>query len=90
MDEPPLYSAPVKHSVTIAGHQTSISLEPVFWTELRQVAAEEGLALNALIARIDDERLEAMRGGGTRNPANLASAVRCWLWARRVGRVSEA
>ncbi|MBM3928448.1 MAG: ribbon-helix-helix domain-containing protein, partial [Sphingomonadales bacterium] len=53
------FVGPVKRSVTIAGHQTSISLEPVFWTALEQAAAEEGLPLNALIAQIDVLRIAA-------------------------------
>ena len=67
---------PVKRSVMIAGHATSISLEPVFWDALRDAAAEERLPLNALIARIDAERVKAP------NPANLASAIRVWLLER--------
>ncbi len=67
---------PVKRSVMIAGHATSISLEPVFWDALREAAAAEKLPLNALVARIDAERIEA------RNPANLASAIRVWLFER--------
>ncbi|MCI4588686.1 ribbon-helix-helix domain-containing protein [Sphingobium sp. BYY-5] len=72
---PPL-APPVKRSVTIAGHQTAISLEPIFWDTLRRVAAEENVPINALIARIDVARLAA-------DPApNLASAIRCWLFDR--------
>jgi predicted DNA-binding ribbon-helix-helix protein len=73
--EPPP-SLPVKRSVTIAGHETSIALEPVFWIALERSAAEENLPLNALIARIDAGRLEQVP------PANLASAIRQWLFAR--------
>jgi len=70
------YGVPVKRSVTIAGHETSIALEPLFWAALERTAADQGLPLNALIARIDAERLEAAA------PPNLASAVRQWLFAR--------
>ena len=52
---------PVKRSVLIAGHATSISLEPVFWEALREAAAAEGLPLNALVARIDAARIAAPR-----------------------------
>jgi predicted DNA-binding ribbon-helix-helix protein len=66
----------VKRSVTIAGHQTAISLEPIFWDALRQAALDENVPINALIARIDVARLAA-------DPApNLASAIRCWLFDR--------
>jgi predicted DNA-binding ribbon-helix-helix protein len=61
----------------IAGHATSVSLEPVFWEALRAAAEAEGLPLNALVARIDAERvLEA-------DPPNLGSAIRVWLFERR-------
>ncbi len=50
--------SPTKRSVTIAGHETSISLEPLFWQALERAAFAEDLPVNALIARIDVERLE--------------------------------
>jgi len=68
---------PIKRSIMIAGHATSISLEPVFWHALRRAAEGEGLPLNALVARIDAERIAVP------NPPNLASAIRVWLFARR-------
>ena len=67
---------PVKRSVMIAGHATSISLELAFWDALRDAAADEGLPLNALVARIDAERIRAP------HPPNLASAIRVWLFER--------
>ena len=70
-------SSPTKRSVTIAGHETSISLEPLFWQALEKAAREEGLPVNALIARIDVERLDTP--GGT---PNLTSAIRQWLFVR--------
>ena len=69
-------TGPVKRSVMIAGHATSISLEPVFWDALRDAAAEEGLPLSALVARIDAQRVQFA------DPANLASAIRVWLFER--------
>jgi len=69
-------SGPVKRSMMIAGHATSISLEPVFWQALREAAEAEGVPLNALVARLDAERVES------RQPANLASAIRVWLFER--------
>ena len=69
-------TGPVKRSVLIAGHATSISLEAVFWEALREAAAAEGLPLNALVARIDAERIEAAE------PPNLGSAIRVWLFER--------
>jgi predicted DNA-binding ribbon-helix-helix protein len=67
---------PVKRSIMIAGHATSISLEPVFWDALREAAEAEALPLNALVARIDAERVAAA------DPPNLASAIRIWLFER--------
>lgn len=68
---------PVKRSMTIAGHQTSISLEPIFWNALQAEAETLGLPLNALVAQIDAERIKADE------PPNLASAIRVWLFAKR-------
>lgn len=67
---------PIKRSVTIAGHETSISLEPVFWDALRVAAGDEGVPVNALIARIDADRI------ASNAPPNLGSAIRVWLYAR--------
>ena len=74
------FGLPRKRSVTIAGHETSVSLEPVFWDALEAAAAAEALPLNALIARIDVERLDAAGKG-----PNLTSALRQWLMARAQG-----
>lgn len=67
---------PVKRSVTIAGHETSISLEPIFWDALRAAADADGLPVNALIAQIDATRIAQV------DPPNLASAIRVWLYTR--------
>jgi predicted DNA-binding ribbon-helix-helix protein len=82
MDVP--YHPPVKRSVEIAGHRTSISLEPLFWDMLRDAAQAEGVPLNALVARIDAARI------GAESPPGLAGAVRLWLVARLRGEVSPA
>ena len=70
-----VYHPPVKRSVEIAGHKTSISLEPLFWDLLKQAAEREGVPLNALVALIDAERIAAERAPG------LAGAIRLWLVA---------
>jgi len=71
-----IYSGPVKRSVMIAGHATSISLEPLFWDALKAAAEDLRLPLSALVARIDAERITVA------DPPNLASAIRLWLLAR--------
>jgi predicted DNA-binding ribbon-helix-helix protein len=68
------FHGPVKRSITIAGHQTSISLEPVFWTAIEAAATGLGLPLSALVAEIDAIRITAD------TPPNLASALRTWLF----------
>ena len=70
------YHPPVKRSVEIAGHKTSVSLEPLFWALLRQAAEREGVPLNSLVARIDAERIAAPA------PPGLAGAIRLWLASR--------
>ena len=68
------FHGPVKRSITIAGHQTSISLEPVFWTALESAARSQSLPLSALVAQIDALRIAVA------DPPNLGSALRCWLF----------
>ena len=67
----------------IAGHATSISLEPAFWAALQEAAEAEALPVNALVARIDAMRIEA------RDPPNLASAIRVWLFERLTANRSQ-
>ena len=45
-----------KRSFTLAGHRTSVALEPEFWAALETRAAERGLALSKLVLAIDAER----------------------------------
>ena len=73
------YGRPVKRSVTIAGHETSVSLEPDFWALLEKAAAARGVPVNALIARIDAGRLESQP------TPNLTSALRQWLLRQALG-----
>jgi predicted DNA-binding ribbon-helix-helix protein len=73
------YAPPRKRSVLIAGHQTSISLEPIFWRALEAAARERNCPLNALIAEIDAARLDSA------SVPNLTSAIRQWLFERSSG-----
>ena len=61
---------PVKHSLTLKGHRTSVSLEESFWQAFRDIAAEKGVALNVLAAEID---------AGRAADVGLASAIRVYV-----------
>lgn len=63
-------SAPAKHSLTLNGHRTSVSLEDDFWRAFREIAAAQGRPINALAAEID-----AGRDEGT----GLATAIRLFV-----------
>jgi predicted DNA-binding ribbon-helix-helix protein len=71
-----IFHPPVKRSMTVAGHQTSISLEPLFWGKLRAAAEADGIPINALVAQIDVARLKSP------TPCGLASAIRLWILNR--------
>ena len=59
-----------KYSVMIAGHRTSVSLEPEFWNELKRIAEKRGETVSSLITRVDETR-----------SGNLSSALRILvLW----------
>lgn len=61
----------LKRSLSIAGHRTSLSLEPEFWDALQQAAQRRAISVPALVAEIDK----------TRGERNLSSAARVWLLA---------
>jgi predicted DNA-binding ribbon-helix-helix protein len=71
---------PVKHSVTLHGHRTSVSLEAPFWTELRAIALKKSQPINALVAQID-----AARG----MDSGLASAIRVYVLEEVKNRSTE-
>ena len=58
---------PVKHSLTLRGHRTSVSLEAAFWRAFRDIAAERGVAINVLAVEVDE---------GREPDVGLASAIR--------------
>lgn len=66
-------AGPVKHSVTLRGHRTSVSLEPEFWAAFRAIADDRGIALNELAAEIDAARAPE---------TGLASAIRVHVLRR--------
>ena len=61
---------PVKRSLTLKGHRTSVSLEDAFWSAFRALAADQGRAINDLAAEIDATR---------ESDVGLASAIRVWI-----------
>ncbi|WP_420398288.1 ribbon-helix-helix domain-containing protein [Nioella sp.] len=63
-------SRPVKRSLTLHGHRTSVSLEEPFWQEFRRIAEARGLSINELAAMVDAAR--GMESG-------LASAIRVFV-----------
>lgn len=67
---------PVKHSLTLRGHRTSVSLEAPFWEAFREIAAAEGKGINELAAEIDEARGVS---------AGLASAIRVFVLAHYRG-----
>jgi predicted DNA-binding ribbon-helix-helix protein len=67
-----------KHSLVVAGHRTSISLEDAFWDALRELARQKGVTVATLVADVD----------GTRGPANLSSALRVMLFREATKRTS--
>jgi len=60
---------PVKHSLTLNGHRTSVSLESEFWEAFRSIAAQSGRTINSLAAEIDAGRTNL----------GLASAIRLFV-----------
>lgn len=68
-----------KHSVNVAGHSTSVSLEDEFWVEIKTLAEERGISVAALIAEIDQ----------TRTSPNLSSALRLAVLGAMKRKLSE-
>jgi predicted DNA-binding ribbon-helix-helix protein len=62
-----------KHSILIAGHRTSLSLETAFWDQLKAIAGRRRVSLNKLIEEIDQVRTRDAQ------PANLSSAIRVFV-----------
>ncbi len=66
-------AGPVKHSLTLKGHRTSVTLEAEFWEAFREIASADGRAINALAAEIDAARTP---------DTGLASAIRVFVLKR--------
>lgn len=74
-----LRSRVLKRSIVVGRHKISVSLEDVFWTELRRIAQELGVHLSELVARIDAERQHG----------NLSSAIRLFVFEERCKHVES-
>ena len=74
-----------KRSITIHGHQTSISLEDEFWQELAAIARQRKLSLNALVTEVDKARGSPKGGGG-----NLSSTLRVYVLKQAKRKISRA
>lgn len=61
---------PEKHSLTLRGHRTSVSMEAAFWEVFRKLAHQRGQSVNALAAEIDQSRAPDV---------GLASAIRVFI-----------
>ena len=74
-----------KRSITIHGHQTSISLEDEFWEELAAIAKARKLSLNALVTEVDKARASPKAGRG-----NLSSTLRVYVLKQARRKISRA
>ncbi|MFO8125898.1 ribbon-helix-helix domain-containing protein [Yoonia sp.] len=67
---------PVKRSLTLRGHRTSVSLEDIFWDAFRDIAEADGETINGLAAKIDEAR----------GDLGLASAIRIFVLERTLAK----
>ena len=74
-----LRSRVLKRSIVVGRHKTSVSLEDVFWNELRAIAHDLGVHLSQLVARIDAERQHG----------NLSSAIRLFVFEQSCKRAED-
>ena len=70
------HTRPVKRSLTLRGHRTSVSLEDIFWNTFRHYAEIDGRTINGLAAEID----------AARGDIGLASAIRIHVLERALAR----
>lgn len=76
-----------RHSVRIAGHPTSVSIEDAFWHEIVRAAREDGISTTRLIETVDRARTEGTTPD--RPPPNLSSALRLYVLARLQARAGK-
>lgn len=70
---------PVKRSLTLRGHRTSVSLEDIFWDAFRGLAEANGQTINGLAAEIDEAR----------GNLGLASAIRIFVLERALDKTQS-
>lgn len=70
------HTRPIKRSLTLRGHRTSVSLEDIFWDEFRRIADQDSKTINGLAAEIDEGR----------GDVGLASALRVYVLMRALQR----
>jgi predicted DNA-binding ribbon-helix-helix protein len=66
---PKVKSLIAKRTIVVGARKTSVSIEPAFWTDLKEIAAQEGVSVSALVTAIDEDRQHA----------NLSSAIRLFV-----------
>jgi predicted DNA-binding ribbon-helix-helix protein len=64
-----LTGRPIKRSLTLVGHRTSVSLEDIFWKQFKRIAEEKNQTINGLAVEID----------ANRGDIGLASAIRVYV-----------
>jgi predicted DNA-binding ribbon-helix-helix protein len=62
-------AGPLKRSIRVEGHRTSLSLEPQFWNALKELAKAKAMSVSSLIGEIDRRR----------GNVNLSSAIRIFI-----------
>ena len=63
-------SSVIKHSIVIAGHKTSVSLEDCFWHGLKEIARHRAMSMSNLVSTVETER----------DNGNLSSALRVFVF----------
>ena len=78
---------PRRHSVRIAGHPTSVSIEDAFWQEIQRAARQDGISIARLIEEVDRARMA--EASTSAKPPNLSSALRLYVLARLQARAAK-
>jgi predicted DNA-binding ribbon-helix-helix protein len=73
-----------RHSLRIAGHATSISIEDEFWQEITQAAKDDGISVARLVETVDRARIDnaSIISDGSTPPPSLSGALRVYVLKR--------